>query len=1162
MMELAENLWLYEYFVYSSLRRFVNCHSILENDLLTASDLLTKITKEYEIEKYDDKRGIHFMWGFVATVVEIKHESTADIVRSLQDGLAYLNSALKCKFSYSKDASNRFMKELRRVKAETIIQIIKVLLNNKSESRIVFNRYQESLSEYQQDSIKCVLLGLHDTNGLLCSFTEYVNIVAATVQKMLDIVPDPFIVNVANTCHEKLNVMSEEYQGMIDIYESDSNDDPNQELSHVEQSENLDLMQDKSNQDTMPSETFSASNTHDVDNSKPLCAPEKKSQPENQQEDLIKEASARPINNNESRSDVTSDRPKVPIIPFPNRPTTSKPNSGSGRIRGVSISKHSHSWTASSVISYSSTHKRQFNPVQDTYIIMGIQKFGTSKNKWKKTLDSFPFPEYRTASHLKDRWRTMLNKKEVTIVDNEVKLSNKYITLFKHLESKFDSNILSNKKKKITDFLDDKKSDKSLELNYSPPEVISDAESSTSMNPSDMECVKNWLETGTRVKKKVVKKAPALLQTGKKNRDLFTPESSKPTSSKTLKNLTKSSDIYVQNESNENSNTVPPVALGESEIHTLEQKKRDVAIKSKKYGINPQTNPNSSEDFKNTNNNASMKEQNVENKRLKKMSDEDNVSFNKDILIDTESQNIAQSEGLDSEPIQDDSMRRHGLDNKNDDPGIKTPVISDVEKNVSNSRITDSDMVEVEVVDDMENITSASTSQSQKKNCTVNAITSTNIDMSQSSQTLGTTSGEDSSVKESILTSTDQSITNIGNKFITDTTQAQKSLTPPSVLVQVDITGNIADSDGRNDENSFPSLVSTDENSVLGTEKGQREALRPQSPSASEYITAEEDSVKSSEISRVPIEESRYSKELNVLKCLDDADIPNNIEQWMENNSIQNFEDEAVNLTQDTEPSIEQEESSTKMTIKKEFIAPDNTDLNDRPLEPPPSEIILKNHCTFDNTPVLVLQKVKLESGELTTDVCILVNNTDEDSMLESGNNEGQNDPISSDVADQDTSSHVDKTVSPIEGKDKASVEKVVGIDLTNRMVSTSEVTAAEETITKTNSIKSSRDFQYKRKRKRKVILHDQEIPIKLLKEDEMLFPAETFNKDPSGIFLMTGKSRQGRRRGWTEEEDGNLLDGVNKYGEGNWKKILDEFDFYNRTAVNLKDRYRVLKMQ
>lgn len=54
-------------------------------------------------------------------------------------------------------------------------------------------------------------------------------------------------------------------------------------------------------------------------------------------------------------------------------------------------------------------------------------------------------------------------------------------------------------------------------------------------------------------------------------------------------------------------------------------------------------------------------------------------------------------------------------------------------------------------------------------------------------------------------------------------------------------------------------------------------------------------------------------------------------------------------------------------------------------------------------------------------------------------------------------------------------------------------------------------------------------------------------------------KPRRARRK-WSEEETRDLLAGVQKYGIGKWKQILDDpaFSFCERSSVDLKDRYRV----
>jgi hypothetical protein len=59
--------------------------------------------------------------------------------------------------------------------------------------------------------------------------------------------------------------------------------------------------------------------------------------------------------------------------------------------------------------------------------------------------------------------------------------------------------------------------------------------------------------------------------------------------------------------------------------------------------------------------------------------------------------------------------------------------------------------------------------------------------------------------------------------------------------------------------------------------------------------------------------------------------------------------------------------------------------------------------------------------------------------------------------------------------------------------------------------------------------------------------------------YKKTAKDR--KRRPWTGEETRDLLLGVERYGAGHWKEILSdpEFNFDNRTNLDLKDRYRTV---
>ncbi|CAH2323975.1 telomeric repeat binding factor 2 [Pelobates cultripes] len=52
------------------------------------------------------------------------------------------------------------------------------------------------------------------------------------------------------------------------------------------------------------------------------------------------------------------------------------------------------------------------------------------------------------------------------------------------------------------------------------------------------------------------------------------------------------------------------------------------------------------------------------------------------------------------------------------------------------------------------------------------------------------------------------------------------------------------------------------------------------------------------------------------------------------------------------------------------------------------------------------------------------------------------------------------------------------------------------------------------------------------------------------------------KKQKWTEEETDWIRMGVRRYGEGNWKAILEMFPFENRTGVMIKDRWRTMKRQ
>ncbi|KAK6008584.1 hypothetical protein QM012_000487 [Aureobasidium pullulans] len=65
-----------------------------------------------------------------------------------------------------------------------------------------------------------------------------------------------------------------------------------------------------------------------------------------------------------------------------------------------------------------------------------------------------------------------------------------------------------------------------------------------------------------------------------------------------------------------------------------------------------------------------------------------------------------------------------------------------------------------------------------------------------------------------------------------------------------------------------------------------------------------------------------------------------------------------------------------------------------------------------------------------------------------------------------------------------------------------------------------------------------------------------------SAEVIQETSEKRSRRNIWTEQETNDLLAGVSRFGIGNWKKILlcSDYQFHKRTAVDLKDRFRVCR--
>ncbi|KAK4965254.1 hypothetical protein LTR66_012153 [Elasticomyces elasticus] len=89
-------------------------------------------------------------------------------------------------------------------------------------------------------------------------------------------------------------------------------------------------------------------------------------------------------------------------------------------------------------------------------------------------------------------------------------------------------------------------------------------------------------------------------------------------------------------------------------------------------------------------------------------------------------------------------------------------------------------------------------------------------------------------------------------------------------------------------------------------------------------------------------------------------------------------------------------------------------------------------------------------------------------------------------------------------------------------------------------------------------VQHDLEktVPIHIVQHLERSVPEEVNRNEPSKMR----DTRKAKRNKWSEEETTKLLKAVARFGMGKWAKIAScpDYDFNGRSAVDLKDRFRV----
>jgi hypothetical protein len=86
----------------------------------------------------------------------------------------------------------------------------------------------------------------------------------------------------------------------------------------------------------------------------------------------------------------------------------------------------------------------------------------------------------------------------------------------------------------------------------------------------------------------------------------------------------------------------------------------------------------------------------------------------------------------------------------------------------------------------------------------------------------------------------------------------------------------------------------------------------------------------------------------------------------------------------------------------------------------------------------------------------------------------------------------------------------------------------------------------------------DQQTTTKTMARPIKFKPVSTEGKSPPKPWLFETKKK---RTPWTAEEERNLREGVNHYGEGHWAEILRTYKFKScRDSTSLRDKWRILK--
>lgn len=495
--------WAYNFIVRNIIRRFASGRLSVQN-VGSHYDVFSRYwhPKIPEAERNADP--LIFVLEFIAIFASIPidqcNELRKDSFEHLLNGILRLESAFKESSSLSTSEANNLTENLEKLLGRVVGHTVMAFSHNTHESRILYNQYKGLMTRHQQQGCGLVLKGLLPAKKVLQPESEYLQTVKELLKNVVD-ASSNLIDNVSKKYEKRMN---DEHLMKLLIEDTD-----------VESSDGSEV--DSMSDDDIDNDFLARSSgeieevqTHHVNQN-----PTKRKLPTSAYASS-RQGSKQAVNSNSSIHGI--DQADIKLMPPPLFPTKSKhqhkiPATTKNRqnnnkhpelpvvFRKMDSDNENRSVVSSST-SYSTRTKHSFTPLQDAYIIFGMMKYRGKKQIWCEIYKKYPFPEYRTATHLKDRWRTLLKLGDVQIEGEKIVASQKYEAMFKHLYAKYE-------KDNQWEWKGKKKHDKRRLITLDEDEELDDVSANDSSDsdlpqeqPSKHNTIVEWLNNNTGISEK------------------------------------------------------------------------------------------------------------------------------------------------------------------------------------------------------------------------------------------------------------------------------------------------------------------------------------------------------------------------------------------------------------------------------------------------------------------------------------------------------------------------------------------------------------------------------------------------------------------------------------------------------------------------------------